>query len=62
MAIQVEANELYTGLSIHKQINRNIERSLEGYKSQIRSGDMFKADTVLKMLNDLEKLLRVELE
>lgn len=62
MAIQVEANELYTGISIHKQINRNIERSLEGYKIQIKSGDVFRADTVLKMLNDLEKLLRVELE
>ena len=62
MAIQMEANELYTGLSIHKQINRNIDKILEGYKIQIRSCDVFRADTVLKMLNDLEKLLRVELE
>ena len=62
MSVEIKYNDYYQGKDVARIVNKNTERCLNGYRIQIRHSDNLKGSTVIEMFNNLEKLLRLELE
>ena len=60
--MKVDPTYVYEGLEVYKKVNKNVEYRLSFFKEQIKYNERYPGETIINMLNSLEKSLKLELE
>ena len=60
--MKVDPTYVYEGLEVYKKVNKNVEYRLSFFKEQIKYNERYSGETIINMLNSLEKSLKLELE
>ena len=60
--MKISPNSSYKGLEVYKSINNNAEECINFFREQIKYNGDYSGEIIIKILDKLEKYLKLELD